>query len=272
MNRVALDFGFLQIYWYSICIVVGMICGMYLVYSEAKKKHISENVMTNLIFSTVVLAIIGARLYYVAFRWDYYSNNLMEILEIWNGGLAIHGAILLGGLSLILYTRKHKLDTLVILDICSVGLIIGQAIGRWGNFFNQEAYGSEVSLEFLKSIFMPGFIIDGMHINGTYYHPTFLYESIWCLIGFIVLFIIRRKRYIKTGQIFGVYCMWYSLGRFFIEGMRQDSLMLGSLKAAQIVSIAMFLVGLFFFVRRFKSSRFEHLYNTDSSISTTINN
>ncbi len=272
MNRVALDFGFIQIYWYSLCIVLGMICGMYLVYRETKKKHISEGLMTNLIFYTVVSAIIGARLYYVAFRWDYYSNNLMEILEIWNGGLAIHGAIILGGLVLLLFAKKYRFDTLLILDICSVGLIVGQAIGRWGNFFNQEAYGSEVSLEFLKSIFLPNFIIEGMHINGTYFHPTFLYESIWCLIGFIVLLIVRRRKYIKTGQIFGLYCMWYSLGRFFIEGMRQDSLMLGSMKMAQLVSIAMFVVGVFFFVRRFKSSRFEHLYNNDSSVSTIINN
>lgn len=272
MNRVALDFGFIQIYWYSICIVIGMILGMYIVYKEASRKHISENTMTNLIFYTVILAIIGARLYYVAFKWDYYSKNLIEILEIWNGGLAIHGAIILGGLSLILYTKKHKLDTLLILDICAVGLILGQAIGRWGNFFNQEAFGSEVTLKYLKSIFLPDFIIEGMHINGTYYHPTFLYESIWCLIGFGLLLFIRRRPYIKTGQIFGIYCMWYSLERFFIEGMRQDSLMLGSLKVAQIVSIGMFLVGFYFFIRRLKTSRFEYLYNSGNKVSTVIQN
>ena len=261
MNRVAVDLGFIQIYWYSLCILTGMMIGMFLVYRETKKRNISENLITNLIFYTVILAIIGARLYYVIFSWDYYSNNILEIFEIWNGGLAIHGAIIVGGLYLIYYTKRHKMDTLKVLDICSVGLIIGQAIGRWGNFFNQEAYGSEVTLEFLKGLHLPGFIIDGMHINGTYYHPTFLYESLWCIIGFIILLVIRRRKYIKTGQIFGVYCMWYSLGRFFIEGLRTDSLMLGSLKMAQIVSIGMFLVGLFFFIRRLKVSRFEHLYN-----------
>ncbi len=270
MNRVAIDLGFIQIYWYSLCIVVGMMCGMYVVYREANRKHISENSMTNMIFYAIVAAIVGARLYYVLFRWDYYSNNLLEILEVWNGGLAIHGAIIMGGLTLILYTKKRRLDTLTILDICCVGLIIGQALGRWGNFFNQEAYGGEVSIDFLKSIFLPGFIIDGMHINGTYYHPTFLYESIWCLIGFIILLLVRRRTYIKTGQIFGVYCMWYSLGRLFIEGMRQDSLMLGSFKVAQIVSVVMFLVGFYFFIRRFKTSRFDYLYN-DREVSTVIN-
>ncbi len=258
MNRVALDLGIVQIYWYSLCILVGMMIGMFLVYKEVTKKGISDVLITNLIFYTVVISIIGARLYYVIFDWGYYSKNPLEILEIWNGGLAIHGAIILGGLFLIYYTKQHKMNTLKILDICSVGLIIGQAIGRWGNFFNQEVYGTEVSLGFLKGLHLPKFIIDGMHINGVYHHPLFLYESLLCIIGFVLLLIIRRRKYIKTGQIFGIYCMWYSLGRFFLEGMRDSkyNLMFGNLKAAQIVSIGMFIVGLFFFIRRFKSSRF----------------
>ena len=261
MNRVAVDLGFIQIYWYSICILIGMMVGMYLVYSESKKKNISERLTTNLIFYTVIIAIIGARLYYVIFNWSYYSKNLLEIFEVWNGGLAIHGAIIFGGLFLIFYTKTHKMDTLKVLDICSVGLIIGQAIGRWGNFFNQEAYGSQVTLEFLKGLHLPNFIIEGMHINAAYYHPTFLYESLWCIIGFIILLLIRKRKYIKTGQIFGVYCMWYSLGRFFIESLRTDSLMLGPLKMAQVVSVGMFITGLFFIIRRIKTSRFEYLYN-----------
>lgn len=270
MNRVLLDLGFIQIYWYSVCIIVGMMIGMYLVYTEAKKKSISENFTTNLIFYTVLIAIVGARLYYVLFKWDYYSKNIFEIFEIWNGGLAIHGAIICGGLFLIFYTRNRKYDVLKVLDIASVGVIIGQAIGRWGNFFNQEAYGAEVSLDFLKGLHLPQFIIDGMHINGNYYHPTFLYESLFCIVGFVILMIIRRRRYIKTGQIFGVYCMWYSLGRFFIEGLREDSLMLGTFKMAQIMSIGMFLVGLFFFVRRLRVGRFEHLYNGENVVVQSV--
>ena len=273
MNRVALDLGIVQIYWYSLCILVGMMVGMFVVYRETIKKKISDSLITNLIFYTIIVSIIGARLYYVIFDWGYYSKNPVEILEIWNGGLAIHGAIILGGIFLISYTKQHKLDTLKILDICSVGLIIGQAIGRWGNFFNQEVYGTEVSLEFLKGLHLPGFIIDGMHIGGIYHHPLFLYESLWCVLGFILLLIIRRRKYIKTGQIFGLYCMWYSVGRFFLEGMRDEkyNLMLGNLKAAQIVSIGMFVVGLFFFARRIKSSRFENLYNDEIvSVETTI--
>ena len=263
MNRVLLDLGFIQIYWYSVCIVIGMMVGMFLVYSEAKKKNISESVVTNLIFYTILIAIIGARLYYVIFKWDYYSKHMLEIMEIWNGGLAIHGAIIAGGLFLIIYTKKHQIETLKMLDICCVGLIIGQAFGRWGNFFNQEAYGSVVSIDFLKKLFLPGFIIDGMYIDDAYHHPTFLYESLWCIIGFVILFFIRKRRYIKIGQTFGIYCMWYSVGRFFIEGLRTDSLMLGSLKMAQIVSIGMFLVGLYFYFKRRKSGRFEYLYNDE---------
>ena len=265
MSRVALDLGVIQIYWYSICILVGMMIGMFLVYRETRKKGIADNLITNLIFYTIIVAIFGARIYYVIFDWGYYSKNPVEILEIWNGGLAIHGAIILGGLFLIYYTKQHRMDTLKVLDICSVGLIIGQAIGRWGNFFNQEVYGGVVSLDFLKGLHLPNFIIEGMNIGGEYHQPLFLYESIWCVIGFVVLLLIRRRKYIKTGQIFGIYCMWYSVGRFFFEGMRDSkyNLMIGSLKIAQIVSIGMFVVGLFFFVRRFRTSRFEHLYNDE---------
>ena len=140
MNSVLLDLGFLQIYWYSVCIVLGMAVGMFVVYSEAKKRGISENTMTDIIFYTIIVAIIGARLYYVIFDWKSYSKNVLEVFEIWHGGLAIHGAIILGGLFLILHSKKKGVDTLRLLDICAVGLIIGQAIGRWGNFFNQEVY------------------------------------------------------------------------------------------------------------------------------------
>lgn len=271
MNRIAIDLGFVQIYWYSLCIVLGMLIGMIIVYREANKRKISETLMTNLIFYTILSAIVGARLYFVIFNWNYYSNHFLEIFEIWNGGLAIHGGIIVGGLFLLFYTKRHKLNTLRILDICCVGLIIGQAIGRWGNFFNQEAFGSEVSLDFLKGIFLPPFIIDGMYIDGAYHHPTFLYESLWCIIGFIILLVVRKRKYIKTGQVVGVYCMWYSLGRFFFEGLRTDSLMLGSLKMAQIVSIGMFALGLFLFVRRLRGGRFDNLYNEGELVETRSN-
>lgn len=263
MNRIAIDLGFVQIYWYSLCILVGMIVGMTLVYKEAARKGISEDLMTNMIFYTVIWAIIGARTYYVVFEWSYYSKHFLEVFEIWNGGLAIHGGIIAGCLYLTYFTRKHKLDTFKIFDICCVGLIIGQVCGRWGNFFNQEAFGPAIERSTLESFFLPSFIIDGMNIDGVYHQPTFLYESLWNLIGFIILLFVRRRKYLKVGQLTGIYLMWYSVGRFFIEALRQDSLMLGSLKMAQIISIGMFVFGLFLFVFRLKKSRFEYLYNQE---------
>ena len=122
------------------------------------------------------------------------------------------------------------------LDMIVVGLIIGQAIGRWGNFFNGEAHGPATTLEFLQKLHLPEFIINGMNIGGVYYQPTFLYESLWCLIGFVVLLIIRRTKYIKVGQLTGIYLIWYSIGRFFIEGLRTDSLMIGSIKVSALLS------------------------------------
>lgn len=263
MNRIAIDLGFIQIYWYSICIIIGMAVGMWIVFREAKRKNINEDVMTNIIFNTVVWAIIGARLYYVVFNFDYYSNHFLEIFEIWNGGLAIHGGILFGTMYLLYYTKRHKMSTLKLMDICAVGLIIGQIFGRWGNFFNKEAFGPIVSREFLEGLHLPNFIIDGMYINGSYHHPTFLYESLWNFIGFICLLIFRKLKYLKEGQLTGFYLMWYSLGRFFIESLRTDSLMLGEFKVAQIVSILMFLFGFFLIVFRLKSSRFDYLYNEE---------
>lgn len=261
MNRVAIDLGIVQIYWYSICIIIGMFFGMYLVLKEAKRKHIDEEAMTSLIFNTVIWAIIGARLYYVLFNFDYYSKNVLEIFEVWNGGLAIHGGIIFGALYLVYFTLRRKISTLKLMDICCVGLIVGQTIGRWGNFFNGEAYGPVTSRVALEAMHLPEFIINGMHINGNYYIPTFLYESVWNFIGFGLLLVFRKFRYIKVGQLTGFYLMWYSLGRFFIESFRGDSLMLGDFRIAQLVSVVMFLFGFFLVAFRMKTSRFEHLYN-----------
>ena len=223
MNRVALDLGFVQIYWYSICILVGMMVGMFVVYRETIRKKISDNLITNLIFYTIIIAIIGARLYYVIFDWGYYSKNMLEIFEIWNGGLAIHGAIILGGLFLIYFTRIHKLDTLKVLDICSVGLIIGQAIGRWGNFFNQEVYGGVVSREFLKGLFLPDFIVDGMKVLGEYHQPLFLYESMLNFLGLVLIYVAMEfVPKVKAGTIGLTYVTWYSIIRLSLEGLRVE--------------------------------------------------
>lgn len=261
MSRIALDLGFIQIYWYSIMILIGLLVGLSVIYSEIKKQRINKDFFTNLAFYSIIIGIISARIYYVAFNWDYYSQNILEIFEIWNGGLAIHGGIIGGGLFALFYCRKYKVDFYRVFDICVVGLILAQAIGRWGNFFNQEAYGMLTTKETLLSLHISQFIINGMYINGSYYHPTFLYESIWNIIGFLVLIITRRTvKYLKTGQLTGIYLIWYSIGRIFIEAMRMDSLMLGNFKVAQLVSIIFVIAGIILIVIRKKGSRFDNLY------------
>ncbi len=260
MSRVALDLGFIQIYWYSIFIFLGVLIASIVILRECKKQNINEDFIVNLIFYGVLSGIVGARLYFCLFHLDYYSKYPLEILEIWNGGLAIHGGIIAGVLTVFLYTRKYKAKFLKVTDILVPGVILGQAIGRWGNFFNKEAFGRETTRQALEKLGAPKFVIDGMHINGAYYQPMFLYESIWNGFGFIALLMLRRYKYLKTGQLTGFYLMWYSFGRFFIEIFRSDSLMLGSFKMAQIMSIVLFIIGLLMFIFCKKGSRFEGLY------------
>lgn len=266
MEKIAFSFGFIKVYWYSILIFIAILAAYFIISKEAKKKGIDKEFITNLTFYVVVFGIIGARIYYCLFNLDYYLSNPLEILKIWNGGLAIHGGILFGGIFTIIYIKKHHLELLKTLDIIVVGVILAQAIGRWGNFFNSEAYGGITTLKALQNMHLPTFIINGMYISGKYRQPTFLYESLWDLIGFIILLIFRRREYTKVGQITGLYFMWYSVGRFIIESMRSDSLMLGTVKIAQIVSILLFVLGILLFIYYKiikKESRFEHLYKND---------
>lgn len=259
----AFSIGTFSISWYSICILIGVIFASILFISECRKYEISTDFSVNLIFWTVIFGIIGARLYYVLFNLDYYLAEPIEILKIWNGGLAIHGGILFGLLFIIFYTHKYKIRTLKVTDMAVVGLIIAQAIGRWGNFFNQEAHGPETTRQFLEGLkIVPKFVIDGMNIAGTYYQPTFYYESLWCILGFIVLLIIRRVfEYLRVGQLTGIYLIWYGIGRFFIESLRTDSLMLSNFKVAQLVSILFILVGIILLLLYVRKSKFENRYD-----------
>jgi phosphatidylglycerol:prolipoprotein diacylglycerol transferase len=265
MNAIALDLGFIQIYWYSIIIFIALFIGGSFAIYEGKKFNIVEDFMINLLFWGVPIATIGSRLYYVLFNFTYYKNNPIEIMKVWEGGLAIHGAMIAGFIWLVMYTRRYKVNTLRMLDITTVSLLLGQAIGRWGNFFNQEAHGYEVSKAFLERLYIPNFIIEGMNIYGRYYHPTFLYESLWSFLGFLILIIYKRYRYLKIGELTGIYLMWYSLGRFFIETLRTDSLMFYNFRVAQLVSVALFIIGAILFISRRRQSRFANLYNERNS-------
>jgi len=234
-----------EIHFYSLFILLGIIIAYFLIIKESKKHNISEDKILNIIFYTILFGILGARLYYVLFNLDYYSNNISEIFMIWNGGLAIHGGIIGGLLFIYFYTKKYKMNFIKIIDISIPGLAIAQAIGRWGNFFNQEAYGSVISLSTMNKLFLPKFIIKGMYIDGNYHIPTFFYESILCLLAFIIILIIRRKNNnLKEGSITAFYCIWYGVVRFIIEIFRTDSLMMGPLKQAQLISIVLIIVGI----------------------------
>ena len=263
MDRIALDLKFIQIYWYSIMIFLGIVFGTIVILLEARKQKINRDFMINLIFYGIIFGLLGARLYYVLFNLDYYLKYPVEIFEIWNGGIAIHGAMLFGLLTVFLYTRKYKTKFLKILDILVVGFILGQAIGRWGNFFNGEAYGPITTLTNLKSMHLPDFIINGMNINGAYRIPTFLYESVWDFLGFIVLLVARRYKYLKRGWLTAIYLIWYSFGRFFIESLRADSLMFGHLKMAQIASLVMIIIGILMLILCKKGDRFDNLYSEE---------
>ena len=261
MNAYIFKIGNFGVRWYSLLILIGVIVGIILVEKEGKKFNISKDFLFNMAFWTIIVGIIGARLYYVIFNFKLYQNDLSSIFKIWEGGLAIHGGIIAGLIVIALYSKKYKMRFVRITDICVPSLLFAQAIGRWGNFFNQEAHGAATNLEHLKSLLLPEFIINGMNINGIYYEPTFLYESILCLIGFIIVLFIRRGKYTKVGMPTSFYLMYYSVVRFFIESMRTDSLMLGGFKVAQIVSIILFLIGLGNIMLISRKSKFEDLYN-----------
>lgn len=261
MSEILISIGNFEIRWYSILIVLGLIIGYFGVNKEAKRFNINKDFLINVIFWAIFFGIIGARIYYVVFNWNYYSHNLNEIYKIWNGGLAIYGGIIVGAITTIIYSKKYKFSFSKILDIFAPFLLLAQAIGRWGNFFNQEAYGSIVSYAKLKSLYIPEFIINGMKINGNYYLPMFYFESIWCILGVIFLLIIRRLKKLRNGQIVSIYLIWYSLGRFFIEIFRTDSLLIGNIKVAQIVSILLFLIGLAGLIAMVMKKENKFLYN-----------
>lgn len=250
IDPIALSLGPIQIHWYGVIIGVGIALALFLAMREGERRGLHKDIFPDLMLWAIPIAIISARIYYVAFEWDYYSQNPGDIIKIWNGGIAIHGALIGSVITAIVFSRKKDISFWKLADIAAPSIIIGQAIGRWGNFINQEAHGGEVTRSFLEGLFLPEFIINQMYIDGTYYHPTFLYESIWNLLGFILLMSLRRVN-LRQGEIFLSYVIWYSIGRFFVEGMRTDSLMLTeSLRIAQTISIALIVLAVGLIVYR----------------------
>lgn len=234
-NPVAFTIAGLDIRWYGILISLGVVLAVIISYIRTPKHGIEQENVLDAAIWLLPFGIIGARAYYVIFSWDLYKNNLSEIFNIRGGGLAIHGGLIFGILGVFIMCRLKKVDFLSLLDLLAPSVALAQAIGRWGNFFNSEAHGTPTNLPW------------AIEVAGQKVHPTFLYESIWCFALFLFLIIIDRNGSFR-GKIFSLYCMLYSLERFFVESLRTDSLMIGPFRQAQVISVAFFIFSLILFI------------------------
>jgi phosphatidylglycerol:prolipoprotein diacylglycerol transferase len=242
-----IELGPLTIRWYGLLIASAVLIGVSLSQYLAKQRNVDPNLLGDLAIWLVIGAIPAARLYYVLFEWKQYSQHPEQIIAIWNGGIAIHGAILGGTLAAIIFARIQKISIWQLADLVAPSLILGQAIGRWGNFFNSEAFGDPTNLPW--KLYIPPQRRPANFINFEYFHPTFLYESLWNLMVFGLLMTLfnrslKGKPRLKVGTIALVYMVAYSCGRVWIEGLRTDSLMIGPLRIAQIVSLSAISLGL----------------------------
>lgn len=240
--KIFLSIGPIQITWYALCILTGALFAYGLSQKTVKKWGYGQALLEDYFLPMFALSILGARVYYVLFQWDYYSRYPQEIIQIWHGGLAIHGGLIVGICFSLYYFKKKKVSFLRMFDAIMPNVLLAQAFGRWGNFFNQEAFGNIVPESFYDSF--PAFIKDHMYIQGAYREPTFLYESTMNIVGFLLIsFVFRRKGYRKHGDCGWAYCIWYGSTRFVIESLRSDSLMLGPIKVAQLISVALVILG-----------------------------
>ena len=241
-SRVAFSIGSKPIYWYGIIIAAGFLLAVYYAMRRARQFGLTQDNIIDMLICAVPLAIIGARVYYCLFSWNLYQDDPIRVFYIWEGGLAIYGGVIGAVIGLLIYTKVKKVKTSAMLDIGGLGLLIGQAIGRWGNFMNREAFGAQTD-SFLRMGLTDA---SGATI---YVHPTFLYESVWNAVGFLILHFYSKHRKFD-GQIFLMYLGWYGLGRMFIEGLRTDSLYVGSsnLRVSQLLAGICFLAVVIFLV------------------------
>ena len=218
-----------SIYFYGVIIAVGLLLAVLYGLRRSKQFGFSQDDIVDGVLYIVPFAVLCARAYYCIFSWQDYADNPIEVLYIWNGGLAIYGGVIGAILGILVYCKAKKLSVFALLDLVSLGFLIGQSVGRWGNFFNREAFGAPTD-SFLRMG-----LLDSFTGEVTYYHPTFLYESVWNLVGFVALhFLSKRRKY--DGQIALGYAAWYGLGRAMIEGLRMDSLYWGSFRVSQILA------------------------------------
>ena len=234
-NPVAFTAFGVDIMWYGILVGTGMLLGGALMVKRAPKHGIKRERVADVLLISIPAGVVGARLYYVAFNWGAYSEDFWRIANLRLGGLAIHGGLILGILAAFALCMRYKIKPLRFYDLAAPSLALGQAIGRWGNYFNSEAHGGPTDLPW------------AIPVGGEMVHPTFLYESLWCLLLFVLLSFLLGRRFFE-GQITLLYGILYSLERFFVEILRTDSLMLGTLKQAQVVSVSVFAICLLFYV------------------------
>ena len=268
LSRVFIQIGSLPIYWYGVIIAAGLFLGLLLATRESERLGLDKELFIDLIVWAAPIAIIFARIYYVIFEWEAYKGGpWWNIFAIWEGGIAIHGALIGAVLTAIIFARVKNVSFWLLADIAAPSLILGQAIGRWGNFMNQEAHGGPISQAAYENFhqYLPDFIMNQMCIDGVMYHPTFLYESVWNILVLILLLVLRRYNPLR-GEIFLTYVLTYSIGRFFIEGMRTDSLYIGFLRQAQMLSLFLIIGAIIFIIWRRKSKKVNRRYNgTDIS-------
>lgn len=233
--------------WYGVIICVGMILAFCYAYSRAKIEKVKTDDLMDLTIFLILFGVLGARLYYVLFTLDSYIvegdlwKTLYEMIAVWNGGLAIYGGVIAGFLTILVFSKVKKMRFSTLLDIAAPSVMLGQLIGRWGNFINMEAYGGETTLPWRMGV-LKSYDGAATFVSESYVHPTFLYESIWNLVGFIIITALYKKKKFN-GQIFFMYITWYGLGRAWIEGLRTDSLMLGPIRVSQLLAAVTFVIG-----------------------------
>ncbi|XMB86327.1 prolipoprotein diacylglyceryl transferase [Mycoplasmatota bacterium WC44] len=261
----SLDLGMFKIQFYALAILTGILVALWLSYREVKKLKMNPDDLSDGFTYGLIFGILGARLYYVIYEWGNYKHDIISAFKIWEGGLAIHGTIIAVAIFVYFYSKKRNISLFKLAEMIAPVFLLAQAFGRWGNFMNQEAHGGlvpgltlDARREFLsQTLHLPKFIVNQMYLYGPngldYYHPTFLYESMWNLAGFIIMFFVLRKiKQYWIGESLSFYLIWYSIGRFFIENMRTDSLMLGPIQVARLISIVLALLGIALFIYRRK--------------------
>ncbi|MBQ7922795.1 MAG: prolipoprotein diacylglyceryl transferase [Clostridia bacterium] len=280
MDKAAFSLFGRDIAWYGLLITIGMILAvLYANYIGVKREKLKSDDIMDLAFVIILFGVLGARLYYILFKledyivttgtfWENLKDTLYRMVSIWNGGLAIYGGIIAGLITAFLFARKRKIKFIKLFDMLAPTVMIGQIIGRWGNFINMEAYGSETNLPWRMGLLVSYDKTGpetGIWNYETYVHPTFLYESLWNLVGFILLnFLYRKKKF--DGQMFASYLIWYGFGRMLIEGLRTDSLMLGPIRISQLVGLASCILGIIIYILNRKklgkqSEAYENIYS-----------